>query len=34
MQKTETLTIRKLMVKRADRWYIAEGEFEGMLDKS
>lgn len=33
LQQHETRTFRKLLVNRAGRWYIAEGELEGVLDR-
>jgi len=30
---TEERTVRKLLLKRGGRWYFAEGEFEGTLDR-
>ena len=32
VQKREKKVVRKLLVKRGGRWYVAEGEFEGLLD--
>jgi len=33
MQKTEKKTINKLMIRRSKKWFVAESEFEGRLDR-
>jgi len=33
VQKHETKTVRKLLLNRGGRWYLAEGELEGPLDR-
>ncbi|HEY3319295.1 MAG TPA: zinc ribbon domain-containing protein [Planctomycetota bacterium] len=33
LQKQETKTVRKLLIKRQGRWFFAEGELEGLMDR-
>lgn len=33
VQKSETVELRKLLIRRGGRWFVAEGELSGLLDR-